>query len=74
MKENIYVSGFNAGYRLKKEAPNILSTMLEGMEKESTYKMGLRDGGKQYDKERIEERIRTGLYKKVSRDSKDRGG
>jgi len=52
MEKQDYIRGFNSGYSIQQRAPEILKAMLSGMQKETQYKIGLRDGGQQLEKEK----------------------
>ncbi len=58
MEEQRYTSGFNAGYSIQQREPKILRIMLKGMTKETPYKQGLRDGGKQFEKEQLRDKLK----------------
>jgi len=71
MDEDKYSQGFNSGYFLQKNSPDLLKTLLDGSTGESDYLMGLSEGKKQHEMELKKERVREAFSKKNTK-SNDR--
>lgn len=69
--EERYIQGFNAGYRIQKDAPDILKKMLSDMKGESQYIKGLQDGGYQLTLEQMKAKEKSMPIKSSGRPAKE---
>lgn len=61
MEDKEYIKGFNQGYLFKQHKPLLYETVSKGLVEETPYRDGFRDGGKQYETERIQQQIKERL-------------
>ncbi len=52
MEEKEYIKGFNYGYEFKQHKPLLFETVAKGLQEETPFRAGFRDGGKEYEIER----------------------
>lgn len=46
-----YIEGFNSGYVIRKESPELAKKLIETLKEQSDYIQGLKDGKYQFEKE-----------------------
>jgi|GEM_PF-4941054 len=68
MDEKTYIKGFNHGYVYKKSRQELYDHVLNGLDKDSDYKLGFSDGGKQLEIERTQEQIKDRLNRAKGKD------
>lgn len=72
MDEQNYIKGFNSGYYLQENEPELFKSILTGTKGDSQYLEGLVAGKEQYEKEVKREKIRESLTKDKTHE-KDKG-
>lgn len=48
MNEDNYIKGFNAGYLMQEKSPELYKQLSDGINKDSDFINGLKDGGEQF--------------------------
>jgi len=51
-----YTEGFNRGYVIRQYEPELMKTLLDGLQGESDYTNGLKDGAAQYEMDLTQEK------------------
>lgn len=73
MDEKNLTDGFNSGYYLAKEKPELLKTLLNGVTGNSDYLDGLKAGQNEYMQEEYARRMNEHMNQKDKAPDKDRG-
>jgi hypothetical protein len=67
MDDKNLTDGFNSGYFLAKEKPELLQTLLNGASGNSEYLEGIKAGQKEYEKERMRQATRERFKEQYSK-------
>ena len=67
MNEDKYTKGFNRGYILRQAEPELLDAMIKGIQTDTDFTKGLKDGSRQMEKEIMKEAVKA-LNRQTSKD------